>query len=120
MKQRFRISFAIVNRFKEDICILVDMDYTYIQEVEPQEKKLDPLSYELSDDVKICYIDLFLNSEKDKEKHKVGNFYEITQHAHQETLEKASNKKVESIMKKALSKARMSKSESEAMRQSLK
>ena len=29
-KKRFRISPAIVNRFKEDICILVDKDHTYI------------------------------------------------------------------------------------------
>ena len=35
MKQRFRIAPAIVDRFKEDICILVDIDHTYIQVVEP-------------------------------------------------------------------------------------
>ena len=35
MKQRFRISLTIVDRFKEDISILVDTDHTYIQVVEP-------------------------------------------------------------------------------------
>lgn len=42
MKQRFRISPAIVERFKEDICILVDIDHTYIQAVEPREHFLIP------------------------------------------------------------------------------
>lgn len=80
---------AIVDRFKEDICILVDIDHTYIQVVEPWEKFLDPLSYELSDDVAVGYIDLLLNSDKDKVKYQFGMYDEITQHAHQATLEKA-------------------------------
>ena len=56
MKQRFRISPTIVDRFKEDICILVDTYYNYIQAVEPWETFLYPLSYELSDDVAIGYM----------------------------------------------------------------
>ena len=61
MKQRFRIAPAIVDRFKEDTCILVDTNHTYIQAMEPQETFLDPLSYELNDDVAVGYIDLLLN-----------------------------------------------------------
>ena len=78
MKQRFRISPAIVDRFKEDICILVDTDYTYIQVMKPRETFLDPLSYELSDDVVVGYIDLLLNSEIDKAEYTFGTFDEIT------------------------------------------
>lgn len=114
MKQRFSISPVIVDRFKEHICILVDIDHTYIQEVEPQKTFLDPLSYVLNDDVAVSYIDFLLNSERDKVEYRFGMYDEITQHAYQETLEKASHKKVESIMKKALSETRMIKSESEA------
>ena len=66
MKQRFRILPTIVDRFKEDICILVDTDYTYIQVVDPRETFLDSLSYEFSDDVIVGCIDLLLNSKKDK------------------------------------------------------
>ena len=116
MKQRFRISPTIVDRFKEDICILVNTNYTYIQAVEPRETFLDPLSYELSDDVTIGYIDLLLNSEIDKAEYRFGAFDEIIQHTHQATLEKESHKKDDSIMKKALSKARMIENESKVMR----
>lgn len=59
MKKIFRISPTIVDSFKEDISILVDTYHTYIQAVEPQEIFLDPLSYELSDDVVVGYIEFF-------------------------------------------------------------
>ena len=116
MNQRFRIALAIMDKFKEDICILVDIGHTYIQAVEPWETFLDLLSYELNDDVVVGYIDLLLNLDRDKEEYRFGTYDDITQSTHQETLEKASHKKVESIMKKALSEARMIESESEVVR----
>ena len=63
-----------MDRFREDICILVDTDYTYIQAMEPPETFLDPLSYELSDDV----VDCLLNFEKDKVVYRFGTFDEMT------------------------------------------
>ena len=109
-----------MDRFKDDICILVDIDYTYIQVVGPWEKFLDPLGYELNDDIPVGYINFLLNSDRDKDELRFGTYDEVTKSAHQATLEKASHKKVESIIKKALSKARMTKSESEAIRQMTK
>ena len=82
MRQRFRITPAIVDRFKEDICIMADIDYNYIQAVEPWETFLDPLGYELNDDTLVSYIDLLLKSEKDKEKYRFGTYDEITQPSH--------------------------------------
>ena len=72
------MSPTTMDRFKEDICILVDTDYTYIQAVEPQEILFDPLSYELSDDVLVGYIDLLLNYEIDKDEYRFGTFDQIT------------------------------------------
>ena len=65
MSQRFRIAPIIVERLKEDICVMVDTNFTYIQVVEPWETFLDLLGYELSDEVAIGYIDLLLKFEKD-------------------------------------------------------
>ena len=112
MNQVFIIAHIIVDRFKEDICILVDTNHTYIQVVEPWETFLDPLSYELNDDVVIGYIDFLLNLDRDKVEYRFRRYDEITQHSHQATLEKSSHKKVESIMKKVLSEAEMIESES--------
>ena len=46
--------------------MMVDIELNHIQLVEPQEIFLDPLGYELSNDVVIEYIDLLLNSIKDQ------------------------------------------------------
>ena len=63
MKQRFKIAHVIFNRCKENISIMVDIDFTYIQVVEPLETFLDPLGYELSDETIVGYIDLLLKRE---------------------------------------------------------
>ena len=51
---------------------MVDIDFTHIQVVEPQETFLDPLGYELSDEVVVGYIDLLLKSEKDQAEYRFG------------------------------------------------
>ena len=73
---------------------MVDTDWSHIQAVEPWETFLDPLGYELSDDVAIGYIDLLLKSEKDQAKYRFGTYEEITQSTHQAYLEKESHKKI--------------------------
>ena len=55
---------------------------------------------------------MLFNSNRDKAEYKFGTYDEIKQLGHQETFEKASHKKVESITKKALSEVRMIESES--------
>lgn len=120
MRQRFQITPAIADRFKEVICVRVDTDFTYIQVVEPRELFLDPLGYELNNETIVRYIELFFKSKKHKVEYLFGTYDEITQLAHQASLEKVSQKKIESIMKKELSKVGMTKSESEVVRQTMK
>lgn len=66
MRTRFRIAPEIVDRFKNDICVMMDTNQTYIEAVELRENFIDPLGYEVTDNVAISYIDLLLNSEIDK------------------------------------------------------
>ena len=120
MRQIFRITLAIVEKFKEDICVMVDTNFTYIQAVEPHEKFLDPLGYELNDNVVVGYNDLLLKSKKDQAKYRFGTYDDITQSAHQASSEKSSHKKIETIMKKYLSKVDMTKSESQEVRKAMK
>ena len=77
---------------------------------------LDPLGYELSDDVAIGYIILLLNFEKDQAEYKFRTYDKITQPTHQAYLEKESHKKIETIMKKSLTEANMTESESQEVR----
>ena len=120
MRQRFRIAPIIVDRFKEDICVMIDIDSSYIQAIEPRKKIIDPLGYELSDETIVGYIDLLLISKKNKVEYRFGTYDEITQLAHQVSLEKASHKKIETIMKKALSEVNMTERESEVVRETMK
>ena len=78
VKQRYRIAPAIVDRFKNDICFMVDTDLTFIEAIEPRETFLEPLGYELSDDVAISYIDLMLKSNIDQASYIFGMYKEIT------------------------------------------
>ena len=112
MKHRFKIASTIIDIFKNGICFMVDTNLTYIEAVEPIETFLEPLGYELNDDVAIGYIDLMLKSEIDQASYRFGTYEEITQSSYQASLEKASHKKIATIMKKALFEANMLEDES--------
>ena len=62
MRKIFNSAPAIIDRFIEDTYVMVDIDFTYIQAIEPRETFLDPLGYELSDETTIGYINLLLKS----------------------------------------------------------
>ena len=50
MKRRMRILVSLVEKHEKDICFLVDIDYTYTQEILPRVRWLRPLGYELDVD----------------------------------------------------------------------
>ena len=50
MKQRMRIPVSLVEEYVNDICFLVDIDYSYAQAVIPRVRWLRPLVYELDVD----------------------------------------------------------------------
>lgn len=112
MKTRFKISPEIVDRFKNGICFMVDTDRKFIEAVEQRETFLDHLAYELIDNIAIGYIDLLPNSRIDQASYRIGTYEEITQSAYQASLEKASQKKVEIVMKKDFTKDGLTESES--------
>ena len=79
MKQRFRIAPTIVDRFKDDIWFMENTNLTYVEVVELRETFLEPLGYELSDDVAIGYIYLLLNFKNGKASYRFGTYEDITQ-----------------------------------------
>ena len=50
MKQRMRIPISLVEQHVNDICFLVDIVYTYIQEVVARVRWIRPLGYEIDVD----------------------------------------------------------------------
>lgn len=89
IKNRFRIAPEIVDKFREDICIMMDRDKIFIEVVEPRVIFIDPLGDKIIDNVAVSYIDLLLNSKLDKEAYRLGTCEEITLSTQQAYLEMA-------------------------------
>lgn len=50
MKQRFRVPPLVVRKYKDDICFMVDTNFTYVEEVEPRMLYVETLGYEATED----------------------------------------------------------------------
>ena len=74
MKKRMRIPVSLVNQHENDICFLVDIDYTYIQVVIPRVIWLRPLGYELDVDQALVAITTLLTEEMDKNAKAFGTY----------------------------------------------
>ena len=74
MKQRIRIPVSLVEKHINDICFLVDIDFTYIQEAIPRVRWLRPLGYELDVDEASAAITVLLAKEVDKTAKPFGTF----------------------------------------------
>lgn len=74
MKRRMRILVSLVEKHTNDICFLVDIDYTYIQAVLPRVRWLRPLGYELDVDQASTAITTLLVEEMDKTTKEFGTY----------------------------------------------
>ena len=74
MKQRMRILVSLVEQYYNDICFLVDIDYTYVQLATPRVRWLRPLGYEINVDEASAIITTLLVEEVDKNAKIFGNY----------------------------------------------
>lgn len=74
MKQRLRIHVSLVEQHYDDICFLVDIDYTFIQVAVPRVRWLRPLGYEINVDEASTTITALLVEEVDKGAKIFGNY----------------------------------------------
>ena len=74
MKKRMRIPVSLVNQHENDICFLVDIDYTYIQKIIPRVRWLRPLGYKLDVDQASAAITALLAEDIDKTAKAFGNY----------------------------------------------
>ena len=66
MKQRQRIPVLLVEKHFNDVCFLVDFDFTYVQAIIPRVRWLRPLPYEINVDEASTTITSLLVEELDK------------------------------------------------------
>ena len=74
MKQRLRILVSLVKNHVNDVCFLVDIDYTYIQAAILRIRWLRPLGYEINIDEASVEIKTFLVEEIDKSAPHFGTY----------------------------------------------
>ena len=100
MKGRMRIPVSLVEKYVQDICFLVDEDYTYIQDIVPRVRWLRPLPYEIDIDDALAAITTLLAKELDKGAPYFG-VYDIVKSRVNTDLKIASSvKKKDKIVKK--------------------
>ena len=100
MKGMMRIPVSLVEKHVQDICFLVDMDFTYIQVVVPRIRWLRPLPYEIDVDEALATITALLAKDFDKEAKHFGT-YDIVKSRVSTNLKIASSmRKKDKIIKK--------------------
>ena len=59
MRERYRVPPPMVEKFKDDICFMIDIGFTYIEVVEPRMLYVEPLGYDILEGEieKICIND---------------------------------------------------------------
>lgn len=77
MKQRSRILVSLVEKHYNNVCFLVDTNYTYVQESIPKVRWLIHLSYEVNVDEASTTIIEFLVEEMDKDSISFINYGEV-------------------------------------------
>ena len=74
MKGRMRILVSLVEKHKNDIFFLVDIEFTYIQATLPRVRWLRPLAYEIDVDEALVAIIALLAKDFDKEAKHFGTY----------------------------------------------
>ena len=100
MKQRSRIPVSLVENHTNDICFLVDIDFTYIQVVIPRVRWLRPFGYEINIDKASTTITALLAEEADKNAPHFGTYDVVRSKINMELKTASTLKKKEKLIKK--------------------
>ena len=67
MKQRYRIPPTLVEKYKDELCFMVEIDFTCMEVVVPRVKFIELMGYEMSEELIEGYAQIILHSEVDFE-----------------------------------------------------
>ena len=99
MKQRLRIPISLVEKHANDICFLVDIDYTYVQATIPRVRWLRPLGYKINIDETSAAITALLAEEIDKSAPHIGTYDLVRSKVDMEMKTTSTLKKKENLVK---------------------
>ena len=76
MKKRYRILPSLVEKYKQDICFMVETDHTCMEAMVPRVKFIKPMRYEMSAKLIEGYAQMILQSEIDTSCTRWGTYEE--------------------------------------------
>ena len=116
MKQRYRIPPMLVEKYKDEPCFMVEIDFTCKEVVVPRVKFIEPMGYEMSEELIEGYAQIILHSEVDSECPRWGTYTEKMREVKTSQIIKDSKKKVEKVIDSILKESRMSRKEFEEVK----
>lgn len=102
MRKRSRIPPVIVEKYKNEICFMVDIDFTFVEAVEPRVEFIDPLGYEVSEAKMEEYISRLVKCKLDANSSIFGTYEEKFNSKNSLQAEKLAKKRVDNTIKKIL------------------
>ena len=85
----------MVEKYKDDLCFMVETDNTCMEAVIPRVKLIDPMGYEMSVELIEGYAQIILKFEQDRKCPRWGTYDERLRIVESELHNKESKKKVE-------------------------
>ena len=76
MKKRYIIPPSLVEKYKKDICFMVEIDHTCMEAVVPRIKFIEPMGYEMSANIIEGYAQIILQSKFDTSCTRWGTYEE--------------------------------------------
>jgi hypothetical protein len=62
MKQRYRIPLVLVEKYKNELCFMVEIDFTCMKAIVSRVKFIEPMGYEMSEELIQGYAQIILHS----------------------------------------------------------
>lgn len=88
----------MVEKYKVDICFMVETDNTCMEALEPRVNFIKPMVYEMSEELIEGYVQIMLEIEKDTKCPRWGTYQEKMRKVHFDLHNKERKKKVEKVI----------------------
>ena len=108
MKKRYRIPPTLAEKYKDEICFMVEIDFTCMEVVVPHVKFIEPMGYEMSDEQIEGYAQIILYSKVDSKLPRGGAYTKKMREVKTNKIVKDSKKKVEKVIDSILKESGMS------------
>ena len=103
MKKRYRIPPSLVEKYKQVICFMVEIDHTFMEAIVPRMKFIEPMGYEMSAELIEGYAQIILQSKIDTSCPRWGTYEEKIREVQSkqatQDFEKKVKKVIDSILK---------------------